>query len=181
MEFIEFLKRYYSLEDDNYIEKLTLLFISQYPEKYLNNLVYDKDLVYLSKHYRYLVPTFHSSKTILDFVISGSKLGDPFLKYFSKNLKINKYYSRDYIDKLIEDYPYFITKQESYFLKTFNLSIVYLFFKKIIWYDKDKNPIKYAPSKYAVDLKIQYVKLFDKIDCRDLKNLNLEKYDKKME
>lgn len=84
MEFVEFLKRYYSLEDNDYIEKLTLLFISQYPEKYLYDLIYDRDLVYLSKHYSYLVPSFHSSETILSFVISGSKLGDPFLRYFSK-------------------------------------------------------------------------------------------------
>lgn len=61
--------------------------------------------------------------------------------------------------KLIEDYPYFLTKQESYFLKTFNLSIVYLFFKKIIWYDKDKNPLKYAPSRYSNNLEINYVRL----------------------
>lgn len=181
MEFVEFLKRYYSLEDNNYIEKLTLLFISQYPEKYLYDLIYDRDLVYLSKHYSYLVPSFHSSKTILSFVISGSKLGDPFLRYFSKNLKINKCYSKDYIDKLIEDYPYFLTKQESYFLKTFNLSIVYLFFKKIIWYDKDKNPLKHAPSRYSNNSEINYVRLFDKIDCKDLKNLNLEKYGKELE
>lgn len=171
MEFVEFLKRYYSLGDNDYIEKLTLLFISQYPEKYLYDLIYDRDLVYLSKHYSYLVPSFHSSETILSFVISGSKLGDP----FSKNLKINKYYSKDYIDKLIEDYPYFLTKQESYFLKTFNLSIVYLFFKKIIWYDKDKNPLKYAPSRYSNNLEINYVRLFD---CKDL---NLEKYGKELE
>lgn len=184
MEFTEFLKRYYSLEDNDYIEKLTLLFVSQYPEKYLYDLVYDKSLIYLSKHYRHLVPYFHSSKIILSFIISGSKLGDPFLKYFLKNLKTNKYYTKDYIDGLIEEYPYFLTKQEAYFLKSFKISIVHLFFKKIIWYDKDKNPLKYAPSKYSIDLKIQYVKLFDKVDYKDLidlKNLNLDKYDKELE